>query len=108
MSAYVVVDSAVHGPEAFKAYAEKVGAILKAHGGKPIANNVMDLAASGGHWYGLDKARRVYSGDLGRYIDRDGDAAAVTAIGRDLLLFTRDTKLYRFRMADRRWEGSND
>ena len=79
-----------------------------ANGGNPIANNVMDLAASGGHWYGLDKARRVYSGDLGRYIDRDGDAAAVTAIGRDLLLFTRDTKLYRFRMAERRWEGSND
>ncbi len=79
-----------------------------ANKGNPIANNVMDLAASGGHWYGIDKARRVYSGDLGRYIDRDGDAAAVTAIGRDLLLFTRDTKLYRFRMADRRWEGSND
>ena len=42
MSAYVVVDSAVHDPEAFKAYAEKVGAILKAHGGKPIANNAPD------------------------------------------------------------------
>ena len=42
MPAYVVVDSAVHDPEAFKAYAEKVGAILKAHGGKPIANNAPD------------------------------------------------------------------
>lgn len=39
MPAYVVVDSAVHDPESFKAYAEKVGPILKAHGGKPVANN---------------------------------------------------------------------
>ncbi len=39
MSAYIVVDANVHDPEAFKAYAEKVGATLKAHGGKPIANN---------------------------------------------------------------------
>lgn len=39
MPAYIVVDANVHDPEAFKAYAEKVGATLKAHGGKPIANN---------------------------------------------------------------------
>jgi len=39
MSAYIVVDANVHDPEAFKAYAERVGATLKAHGGKPIANN---------------------------------------------------------------------
>jgi len=38
MPAYIVVDSNVTDPEAFKAYAEKVGAILKAHGGKAIAS----------------------------------------------------------------------
>jgi uncharacterized protein (DUF1330 family) len=42
MSAYIVVDANVHDSEAFKAYAEKVGATLKAHGGKPIANNSPD------------------------------------------------------------------
>lgn len=79
-----------------------------ANSGKPIANNVKRITANGESWFGLDSARRVYSGELSRYIDRDGDAVAVTAIGRDLLLFTEDTKLYRFRMDERRWEGRQD
>lgn len=36
MPAYVIVDSKVTDPERMKAYGAKVGATLKAHGGKPI------------------------------------------------------------------------
>jgi uncharacterized protein (DUF1330 family) len=38
MAAYVIVDSKVHDPERIKAYGAKVGATIKAHGGKPIIN----------------------------------------------------------------------
>ena len=55
MSAYIVVDANVHDPEAFKAYAEKVGATLKAHGGKTLAST-MDTESLEGTW---DPARVV-------------------------------------------------
>ena len=55
MPAYIVVDANVHDPEAFKAYAEKVGGTLKAHGGKPIASST-DTESLEGTW---DPARVV-------------------------------------------------
>ena len=64
------------------------------NGGKPIARHVLQVTARGKHWFGLDGKRNVYSGDLGRYIDRDGDAVALRAVGIDLLLFNADGRLY--------------
>ena len=49
MAAYIVVDSAVHDLESFKAYSERVGAVLEAHGGKPIA--VAEPEHLEGQWF---------------------------------------------------------
>ncbi len=73
--------------------------------GKPIARHVLQVTARGPHWFGLDGKRNVYSGDLGRYIDRDGDAVALRAVGIDLLLFNADGRLFRFDAAAQKWRG---
>ncbi|MDA0786100.1 MAG: DUF1330 domain-containing protein [Proteobacteria bacterium] len=49
MSAFIIVDANVHDPEAFKAYGAKVGATLKAHGGKPVASST-DTESLEGTW----------------------------------------------------------
>ncbi|MDE0883444.1 MAG: trypsin-like peptidase domain-containing protein [Myxococcota bacterium] len=76
-----------------------------ANGGKPIANHVLSVTAHGEHWYGLDGKRHVYSGDLSRYIDKDGDAVALRAVGPDLLVFNADGRLYRFDLAKEKWHS---
>ena len=73
--------------------------------GQPIARHVLQVTARGQHWFGLDGKRNVYSGDLGRYIDRDGDAVALRAVGIDLLLFNADGRLFRFDAAAQKWRG---
>ena len=75
------------------------------NGGKPIARHVLQITAQGSHWFGLDGKRHVYSGDLGRYIDRDGDAVALRAVGRDLLVFNRQGRLFRFDAETQKWKG---
>jgi S1-C subfamily serine protease len=73
--------------------------------GQPIASHVLQVTAQGQHWFGLDGKRKVYSGDLGRYIDRDGDAVALRAVGIDLLVFNKAGRLYRFDAAAQKWRG---
>lgn len=49
MAAYVIVDSNVHDPERMKEYGAKVGATLKASGGKPlVAGGAIDVVE--GDW----------------------------------------------------------
>ena len=73
--------------------------------GQPVAQHVLQVTARGPHWFGLDGRRHVYSGDLGRYIDRDGDAVALRAVGVDLLVFNKAGRLYRFDAAAQKWRG---
>lgn len=49
MPAYVIVDSRVLNPEGMKPYAEKVGATLAAHGGRPVVNG-SNITVLEGDW----------------------------------------------------------
>jgi hypothetical protein len=70
---------------------------------KPIAFAMHQIASHGEDWYGLDQTGRVFSSVAQRYIDRDGNIAAIWPIGKDLLVLTRDGQRYFYSVANDTW-----
>ena len=73
--------------------------------GQPLATGVREIRAAGTTWYGLDHDGNVYSGALNRYIDKDGDLAAIWLIGEDLLALGKDNNLYHWSASGRSWHA---
>ena len=70
---------------------------------KPIAFAMQQLVMRGDGYYGLDLNARVFSSVAQRYIDRDANIFKLWAIGRDLMVITKDNLRFYYSVDEDQW-----